>query len=52
MLRFNQAELFLALNKDVPDEVVNKLQKALDQLKAEGVVEKIRAVSVKHLLKP
>ena len=43
VLRFNQAELFLALNKDVPDEVVNKLQKALDQLKAEGVVEKIRA---------
>ena len=43
VLRFNQAELFLALNKDVPDEVVSKLQKALDELRAEGVVEKIRA---------
>ena len=43
MLRFNQAELFLALNKEVPDEVVAKLQKALDQLRAEGVVDKIRA---------
>ena len=43
VLRFHQAELFLALNKDVPDEVVNKLQKALDQLRAEGVVEKISA---------
>ena len=43
VLRFNQAELYLALNKDVPDEVVAKLQKVLDQLKAEGVVEKIRA---------
>ena len=43
VLRFNQAELFLALNKDVPDEVVNKLQKALDELRAEGVVDKLRA---------
>ena len=43
VLRFHQAELFLALNKEVPDEVVNKLQKALDQLRAEGVVEKISA---------
>ena len=43
VLRFNQAELFLALNKEVPDEVVAKLQKALDQLRAEGVVDKIRA---------
>lgn len=43
VLRFNQAELYLALNKDVPDEVVAKLQKALDQLKAEGELERIRA---------
>lgn len=43
VLRFNSAELYLALNKDVPDEVVVKLQQVLDQLKAEGVVEKIRA---------
>ncbi|WP_019411752.1 substrate-binding periplasmic protein [Pseudomonas psychrophila] len=43
VLRFNRAELYLALNKEVPDEVVVKLQTALDQLKAEGVVDKIRA---------
>lgn len=43
VLRFNQAELFLALNKQVPDAVVSKLQAALDQLKAEGELDKIRA---------
>lgn len=43
MLRFNQAELYLALNKEVPDAVVAKLQKALNELRAEGVVEKIVA---------
>lgn len=43
VLRFNQAELYLALNKEVPDEVVNKLQAAMDELRAEGVIEKIRA---------
>ena len=43
VLRFNQAELFLALNKQVPDAVVSKLQTALDQLKAEGELDKIRA---------
>ena len=41
VLRFNQAQLYLALNKEVPDEVVVRLQKALDQLRAEGVVDKI-----------
>ena len=43
VLRFNQAELFLALNKQVPDAVVSKLQAALDELKAEGELDKIRA---------
>ena len=43
VLRFHQAELYLALNKEVPDAVVAKLQDALDELRAEGVVEKIRA---------
>jgi len=43
VLRFHQAELYLALNKDVPDELVSKLQKALDQLRAEGVLQKISA---------
>ena len=41
VLRFNQAELFLALNKEVPDEVVKKLQVALDQMRAEGFVDEI-----------
>lgn len=41
VLRFNSAELYLALNKDVPDEVVAKLQAALDQLRKEGGVDDI-----------
>ena len=41
VLRFNSAELFLALNKDTPDEVVQKLQTALDQLRKEGTVDSI-----------
>ena len=43
VLRFNSAELYLALNKDVPDEVVARLQKALDELRKEGVVDAIMA---------
>ncbi|WP_095052732.1 ABC transporter substrate-binding protein [Pseudomonas sp. Irchel s3b2] len=43
VLRFNSAELYLALNKDVPDDVVAKLQAALDQLRREGVVDDIMA---------
>ena len=41
ILRFNSAELYLALNKQVPDEVVSRLQVALDQLRDEGVVADI-----------
>ncbi|SQF94068.1 ABC-type amino acid transport, signal transduction systems, periplasmic component/domain protein [Paucimonas lemoignei] len=41
VLRFHHADLYLALNKETPDEVVNKLQAALDQLRAEGGVDKI-----------
>ncbi|MWV11192.1 transporter substrate-binding domain-containing protein [Pseudomonas sp. R-28-1W-6] len=41
VLRFNSAELYLALNKETPDEVVERLQKALDELRSEGVVEQI-----------
>jgi len=41
VLRFNSAELYMALNKDVPDEIVTKLQTALDQLRKEGVVDEI-----------
>ncbi|SDI15071.1 polar amino acid transport system substrate-binding protein [Pseudomonas benzenivorans] len=39
VLRFNEAELYLALNKDTPDEVVQRLQKALDELRSEGFIE-------------
>lgn len=40
--RFNNAELFLALNKDTPDELVQKLQKALDDMLAEDALGAIR----------
>ena len=43
VLRFNSAELYLALNKNVPDETVAKLQAALDKLRKEGVVDEIMA---------
>jgi polar amino acid transport system substrate-binding protein len=43
VLRFNSAELYLALNKEVPDEVVARLQKALDELRKEGEVDAIMA---------
>jgi polar amino acid transport system substrate-binding protein len=41
VLRFNSAELYLALNKDVADTVVAKLQAALDQMRKDGVVDEI-----------
>ncbi|MGE8188779.1 substrate-binding periplasmic protein [Pseudomonas sp. NPDC086278] len=41
VLRFNSAELYLALNKDVPEAVVVKLQAALDQMRKDGVVDEI-----------
>ncbi|EPL04645.1 ABC transporter substrate-binding protein [Pseudomonas sp. CF161] len=41
VLRFNSAQLYMALNKDVPDEIVTRLQTALDQLRKEGVVDEI-----------
>jgi len=43
VLRFNSTELYLALNKEVPDEVVARLQTALDQLRKEGKVDEIMA---------
>ena len=43
VLRFNSAELYLALNKDVPDETVAKLQAALNELRQEGIVDDIMA---------
>jgi polar amino acid transport system substrate-binding protein len=43
VLRFNSAELYLALNKDVSDATVAKLQAALDQMRQEGKVDEIMA---------
>jgi polar amino acid transport system substrate-binding protein len=42
ILRFDSAELYLALNKGVPDEVVQKLQAELERMRAEGLVDDIR----------
>ena len=39
VLRFNEARLFLALNRATPDEVVERLQRALDAMRADGTVE-------------
>lgn len=39
VLRFNGTQLYLALNKQVPDEVVKKLQDSLDQMRDEGFVD-------------
>lgn len=41
VLRFNEAELYLALNKDTPNEVVERLQKALDEMRAEGFIDEM-----------
>lgn len=42
VLRFNTAQLYLALNKDTPQSVVDRLQSALDTMRNEGLLEKIR----------
>ncbi|WP_407293456.1 substrate-binding periplasmic protein [Stutzerimonas zhaodongensis] len=41
VLRFNDAQLFLALNKDTPDEVVSRLQQALNDMKGDGSIDAI-----------
>lgn len=41
VLRFNDAQLFLALNERTPDEVVTKLQNALNQMKGDGTIDAI-----------
>ncbi|MGE8361806.1 substrate-binding periplasmic protein [Pseudomonas sp.] len=41
ILRFDSAELYLALNKEVPDAVVQKLQAELDKMRQEGLVDQI-----------
>ncbi|MEK0361854.1 substrate-binding periplasmic protein [Pseudomonas sp. CBC3] len=40
-LRFNDAQLFLALNKQTPDDVVARLQKALDEMRGDGSIDAI-----------
>ena len=39
VLRFNGTELYLALNKSVPDDVVERLQQALEQMREDGFVD-------------
>lgn len=41
VLRFHSAQLYLALNREVPDEVVQKLQSELDKMRTEGYVDNI-----------
>lgn len=41
--RFNSADLYLALNLETPDEVVQKLQKALDEMRAQGDLGQIKS---------
>ncbi|QRY80092.1 ABC transporter substrate-binding protein [Pseudomonas sp. PDNC002] len=41
VLRFNSDQLFLALNRETPDEVVKKLQTALDKMRGEGFVDDV-----------
>ena len=41
VLRFDEAQLFLALNKQTSDETVATLQAALEQMRADGTVEAI-----------
>lgn len=40
--RFNSADLYLALNKETPDDLVQKLQRALDQMRARGELGAIK----------
>jgi len=43
VLRFHSAELFLALHKDTPDATVQRLQTALQQMRADGFVDQVLA---------
>lgn len=43
VLRFDSAELYLALNRQMPDAIVTRLQAALDQMRAEGFLEKVQS---------
>lgn len=39
ILRFNSAQLYLALNRGVPDEVVQKLHSELDKMPAGELID-------------
>lgn len=41
VLRFNEAELFLAMNKNTPDEVIERLQSALDEMRKDGTTDRL-----------
>lgn len=38
-LTLSRVDLYLAMNKETPDEVVEKLQRTLDQMKQEGLLQ-------------
>lgn len=41
VLRFNDAQLYLAFNKQTPDEVVTRLQSALVEMRSDGAIDAI-----------
>ena len=41
VLRFNEAELFLAMNKNTPDEVIKRLQSVLDEMRKDGTTDRL-----------
>ena len=41
-LTLSRVDLYLALNKETPDELVQKLQKALDEMRAQGELGTIK----------
>lgn len=43
VLRFHSAQLYLAVNRQTPDEVVQRLQQALNAMRAEGFIDLVTA---------
>lgn len=42
VLRFDSAQLYLALNRETSDGLITRLQAALDSMRAEGVIDEIQ----------
>ena len=42
-LSISNTQLYLALNKETPDEVVQKLQRTLDQMRKDGFIDQVTA---------